>query len=388
MKHLPLLLTIVLSASALAQKTTPSKITRVTLFAKNAQVERLAEAALSKGEQTILFSGLSPKVVQNSIRVRTNRKNVLIRQNAFKTEFTETDVNKSEIETLYKQLDAEKRKLELIDAQKAGLLKEREFLDQNTDINGARGMNMNLTQFQQTGDYFRKKMESVQAELYDLEVKRNKQKEAINAVTAQLKEKTSVRTDVVGVLAITVDAESAGPITFYIDYLVTDAGWQPEYELRVDDIGKPVRLELKARLAQQTNVEWKNVALSFSTGDPQRGSQVPELTTWYITQPVAPPPVYNSNPPTKQNLGYTGRFVGTVKNNETGEGIPSAVVAFISPQGEVMHTELAGYDGSYSFLNNESVSSIQFSAFGIESKTLNVHTSPQRCALRTHHTKG
>ena len=360
-----------LGLSLYGQTEYKSKIKSATLYAYNAQLIREATIQLKPGQQTLIFDGISTAVVVNSIRVTSNTKNVLIRQNSFKTKFIETESNKQEAEMLFAQLDALKRDLEIIDAEKAGILKEREFLNQNSSINGSRGLNLSLAQFQQMGTYFKTQMQKTQSQLYDLEVKRNKKIEDINAITAKLKMVTSVTTKTVGLIEVTIDARKATTATFTLDYLVTNAGWIPEYEMRVDEIGKPVELELKAKLYQETQVDWENVALSFSTGDPQRGSQAPVLTPWYITQPVAQPAVYNNKKHVQTTSGYTGRFTGLVKDSETGEGIIAAVIAFIGPDGKVMKTILTDYDGSYSYLSNDPITRIQYSAFGFESQERN-----------------
>jgi hypothetical protein len=362
-----LLLWVVASS---AQQTLKNEIKQVTVFAANAQLQHETSAILKVGEQTLVLSNLSPFLVANSIRVRTSRIDAMVRQSVFSTELIESEYNKTEAEALRDRFEAEKRKLEVIDAKKAGLLKERELLSQNMQIHGQNGMNMTLAQFQQTTDYFRTKTESIQAALYDIEVSRKAQLKTLNEVAMAYAKATSVKTTTTGKLEILVDAKTAGTTTLYIDYLVEKAGWVPSYELRADVVGEPVALELKAKLINLTEVDWKNVKLIFSTGDPQRGSTAPMLQPWYITQPPARQATYQNPQLSKNANGQTGRFYGVIKDAQTGESIPYANIIFYDANGQLVNGTTSDLDGAFSYVSNSPIVNMRVSSLGYQSQTL------------------
>jgi uncharacterized protein (TIGR02231 family) len=64
--------------------------------------------------------------------------------------------------------------------------------------------------------------------------------------------------------------------------VVTNAGWYPSYDIRVEDITKPVAIFYKANVFQNTGVEWKDVKLSFSNATPWISGNVPILNPWFI----------------------------------------------------------------------------------------------------------
>jgi len=370
MKNLFVATLLFLALASSAQQTLKNEIKQVTVFAANAQLLHETSATLKVGEQTLVLSNLSPFLVANSIRVRTSRIDAMVRQSVFSTELIESEYNKAEAETLRDRFEAEKRKLEVIDAKKAGLLKERELLSQNMQVNGQNGMNMSLAQFQQTAAYFRSKTESIQAELYDVEVSRKAQLKTLNEVAMAYAKATSVKTTTTGKLEILVDAKTAGTTTLYIDYLVEKAGWVPSYELRADVVGEPVALELKAKLINLTEVDWKNVKLIFSTGDPQRGSTAPMLQPWYITQPPARQATYQNPQLSKSAKGQIGRFYGVIKDAQTGETIPYANIIFYDANGQLVNGVTSDLDGAFSYVSNEPVTTMQVSFIGYQSQTL------------------
>jgi len=85
-----------------------------------------------------------------------------------------------------------------------------------------------------------------------------------------------------GELLVTVTADKPVPAKLSISYVVSNAGWYPSYDIRVDDINKPVTISYKANVFQSSGVEWKDVKLSFSNATPWVAGNVPELYPWFI----------------------------------------------------------------------------------------------------------
>ena len=71
--------------------------------------------------------------------------------------------------------------------------------------------------------------------------------------------------------------------------MVSNAGWYPSYDIRVDDIKNPVAIVYKANVFQNSGVEWKDVKLSFSNATPWVAGDIPVLNPWFVdfyyTQP-------------------------------------------------------------------------------------------------------
>ena len=66
--------------------------------------------------------------------------------------------------------------------------------------------------------------------------------------------------------------------------MVTKASWTPLYDLRatVEDKKTSISLHYRARIAQRTGEDWKDVSLVLSTASPQLGSTIPKLSAQYI----------------------------------------------------------------------------------------------------------
>jgi uncharacterized protein (TIGR02231 family) len=104
----------------------------------------------------------------------------------------------------------------------------------------------------------------------------------IDALQKQIADKTGKQQLPSGEISVTVTADKpvSGKLNF--SYVVSNAGWYPSYDVRVDDITKPVNIFFKANVFQNTGVEWKDVKLSFSNATPWVSGNVPELYPWFI----------------------------------------------------------------------------------------------------------
>jgi len=73
--------------------------------------------------------------------------------------------------------------------------------------------------------------------------------------------------------------------TLEISYIVEDAGWYPNYEIRAKDVNSPINFLYQANVFQNTGDDWEDVELSLSTADPSVVNQKPDLNPYYLNIP-------------------------------------------------------------------------------------------------------
>ncbi|WP_428265170.1 mucoidy inhibitor MuiA family protein [Haliangium sp.] len=92
---------------------------------------------------------------------------------------------------------------------------------------------------------------------------------------------------------------ATAPVRLVLEYLVPGARWAPAYSIHFDaDLGQ-AELSMRAVVCQRTGEDWSDVALSLSTAQAQRWTELPELRSIRIgrRQPAVartgwrPPPV-------------------------------------------------------------------------------------------------
>src|SRR3954467_4744355 len=96
-------------------------------------------------------------------------------------------------------------------------------------------------------------------------------------------------------LTITYTAQKPGELR--AAYLVTNAGWRPQYRAALDSNTSRVELERQAAVMQRTGEDWRGVKLRLSTGQP-RAATIVDPNTWQlvIRPPVQPAPIVDMAP--------------------------------------------------------------------------------------------
>ena len=70
--------------------------------------------------------------------------------------------------------------------------------------------------------------------------------------------------------------------TFNISYLTNDASWKPYYSINIDKINAPINLSYKAKIIQDTKIDWKNVKLRLTSGNASTATEAPNINKWFL----------------------------------------------------------------------------------------------------------
>jgi uncharacterized protein (TIGR02231 family) len=85
-----------------------------------------------------------------------------------------------------------------------------------------------------------------------------------------------------GRLLVQVNCDNDAIYGFKLKYFTYNAAWKPIYDIRVEEVGKPMMLTQKGKILNNTNKNWKDVALTLSTADPSISITRPSLAVWEL----------------------------------------------------------------------------------------------------------
>ena len=86
-------------------------------------------------------------------------------------------------------------------------------------------------------------------------------------------------------MEVMVEAKRQGTLTLELSGVVSQASWEPAYDVRLADDGMTAELTCRATVRQQTGEDWNNVSLTLSTARPATGGAPPELSPWRLFFP-------------------------------------------------------------------------------------------------------
>lgn len=263
-----------------AEKILESKISDVTVFLSKAQVTRMAKSKLEEGKTNLIITGLPSQIDPESIQV-AGKGSFVVSGISHRHNFLNELNTPKALRLLKDSVDYMQRQILLEQSQKEILSKEEQMLLSNQKIGGI-NQNLTVAELKAMADFYRSRL----GEIVIARMKQDEKIKKLNARTVkmqqQMNEQNELYTRNTSEIVVSVSADADGSAEFEINYVVTNAGWYPVYDLRAINTKKPIQLNYKANVFQGTGEEWKNVRLKLSTANPDLGGLKPELSPWYL----------------------------------------------------------------------------------------------------------
>jgi uncharacterized protein (TIGR02231 family) len=274
------LILVALNLNAQTEKEIKADIKHVTVFPDRAQIDHESSVTLQPGKSILKLSGLSPYIDVQSIQVKGFGDFTILSVNQ-QNNYLQNLEDAPEVKSLRSQIEILQLKVEDENAA-IGTLKEKEsFLIANQAIM-VKETTFSIEQFKNVMDLYTNNMDQINMTT----LKKQRLIKDYNKQIVQLQQQLS---DKLGgerlpsgeiLVSVTSDKQVSGKLTF--SYVVSNAGWYPSYDIRVDDIKTPVSIFYKANVFQNSGVDWKDVKLSFSNATPWVAGNVPVLYPWFI----------------------------------------------------------------------------------------------------------
>lgn len=278
---------------------TNSKISKVIVYRSGAQIFRKADVNLPAGTSQIIISGLSSRLNPNSLRV-SGKGNFVILEQQSEIKYPEPEeVKESAIPThILNKIKAYNDSLELIqydidenNSKRDLLLVEKNLIQNSKAITGTD----TITELKEATQFYRTRMTEINTEWMKFKKREkhlSKIQQGYQQKLAELNDYTNRTSPSVNpvnkkpesIITITVTADA--PVlnaSINFSYLSQPAGWNPVYELKVDEVSKPVQLTMKALVTQNTDEDWSKVNLILSTGTPMTNKTLPVINPWIVT---------------------------------------------------------------------------------------------------------
>ncbi len=294
MKNIKIMLALLLICTGLqAQNETEakSKIASVTVFLSGAQINRETDVNLRKGKNILYFRGLGEGINPQSIQASAPEA-FLINSVIHEINYLDKTAESPKVKQLQDSLEIIKVLSENNSLEHAVLENEKNMILRNQSI-ASKEQGLSIDELQKATDFFRSRF----TELLDKQLgyvrANNKLSLRRNAITLQLNELNAKRNRPSNDIRVVVEAANAGAAAISLSYFIQGAGWTPGYNIRAKDTQSPIVLEYKADVYQNTGIDWEDVKLTLSSGNPNTGGTQPSLTPWnlYVQEPI----VYTSS---------------------------------------------------------------------------------------------
>ena len=243
-----------------------SSIEKITIYQGLASVTRALPIS-GTGEQTLVFSCLSPTIQPDSISVQA-LGNVNIGEVSIETLSGEQaaqcqyqgDANVQTQQNNLADISAELEAARLTKAYLQNLTKVTQISTDGTLANNARDLETQAA--------------SINKKIIELQKREARAKAALSQLVAG--STTSAQNSVTQV-SVRTASRSASSVKLH--YQVRGASWEPTYQARLNTENKQLNITASAIIAQQTGENWNNVPVILSTVNPNQTttSQLPRV---------------------------------------------------------------------------------------------------------------
>ena len=286
MKKILLITLLCFSAIAFAQKPifTTAKIKSATVYSNSAELLQSASVTLPSGTSEIVIKNVADYVNENTIQIGAPA-NVTV----LSVQFTRNFISEYEIDESNPMIKKVRDSIVLIEKEMGKIANEKvsysktiDLLDKNQNVAG-QNSGLNVSELIKLVDYYRAKRNELSNLVDVLIEKENKLKDKLSKLNSKLElntqkqEKTSQ-----GKLVLQVMTDVASSVNLDINYITANASWSPFYDLRADNINSPINLMYKAKVVQNTGIDWKKVKLTLSSGNPNQNNTAPILQAWFL----------------------------------------------------------------------------------------------------------
>lgn len=284
-------LSVITSGAAAADINVTSGIGDVTVFRDGATISRRGMADIPAGEHRLVLRGLPSDIAPQKFRLNISSPAVTIGALDFE-KITENQLISPEERALKAKQQALQDQIAAIDDEIATAQLQLRILDglSNAPQSGTRepavtGANI-PTALASAGQGSL----AARAKVREANARRRNVLADLGVANADMAKITSGRKSYTQVM---VNVRASQPVTgaaVSLDYESDGAQWSPSYTARPDSLGKKLALLEQASLQQSTGEDWKNVALTLTSGKPSEEMAPEPLPSLFVDlQEPAPP---------------------------------------------------------------------------------------------------
>jgi uncharacterized protein (TIGR02231 family) len=279
------------------KKTYKANVDRATIYRSGATLFISQDINLLPGMNEIVFDGVAASMDQNSVMAYGNGNFTITEAHYFPFYVEAVKDTSKQASRIRKQLkfcvdsiNEFQFKLDETSARIATLELEKQLLTSNRYIKGETKKD-SLSIFKEAVEFMRSRMTLITADIFKLKREQSFWQEKMNALNAryqQLNETLSLvgngngETNLKHQIVVSIMAEVAGPANVAVSYFISQAGWLPMYDIKA--FGNKSKLELvqHAKVWQQSGIDFSNVGITLSTGNPGLAFNRPDLQPWVL----------------------------------------------------------------------------------------------------------
>lgn len=261
-----------------------AEIQRVTIYNSSAELTYHKVVALPPGKSTLIFTDLTPFIVDNTINVSASKQDVDIITITERINYVrERKAQNDKINSLLDSINRAESELGLLRCKTEALSMEKGLLFKNESIGGV-AEGVAVAEIEKASAFFSKRYYELSTELYKLTLRDKMLQHNLSKYQYQIKELSSNTSKPSSEIQVTVINPTAKNVEFTFKFLTSKAGWAPAYDCKYQGAEKPINFVFRANVFNASGVNWDNIDIKLSTASPTAGFNTPSIATKKIEE--------------------------------------------------------------------------------------------------------
>lgn len=278
-----LLLCIVFIKISYAQNSiqVKSEIEKVTVFINASEIQRTAKCNIKNGLNIIKLSNLSKYLQSQSIQLKTGLDVDVLSISTESDYLSQEEINpkivliRDSIKKINSKLHILQNEIKAYNAEKS-LLSKNEYL-------GSDNSSLSVEEIKKAAEFYRIRTLEIENAITQIHTKTAVYNAELKKFTQQVNTLNYANDIERKSIILKIKSSKAGLLNIDFKYVVYNSGWKPFYDIKSQKINTPITLIYKAKVLNNTGVDWENVDLTVSTADPTLNNSKPHLNTWTLT---------------------------------------------------------------------------------------------------------
>ena len=289
---------LLITIPSIAANTFKAKVEKATVYLNGAQLFSSHDVSLLQGVNEIIFEGVSPLLQAPSLQA-SGKGSFTIMEVRFDAIYPEAIAvakpsakKVKSLQLIGDSITEITLQLDEIADKMSALQTEKNILLNNRLIKGETKRDT-LNLFKDAMEYLRNRLSNLNTETYKLKREQNMKNQLLAALQERQNQLSALinQVDNTGqpapqanhrvIVSVLAEQPCVGSVS--INYFVAEAGWTPEYDLRADNNTNKLQLTHKARITQNTGIDWSNALLTLATGTPMQSTIKPNLAPAYLS---------------------------------------------------------------------------------------------------------
>lgn len=259
-----------------------SEITDVMVYRTGARITRDATITIPAGQSEVVLTGLTTQCNAHSLQVGMADGIDLISANYRVNYLTNTEIPESH-DKLKAEIDALALEVDWLKQQVEVYRSEEQIMTQKQIKLTSDNKGISIADLKEYTAFYRERTLEIKRSIIDLTTEQKSKEARIRDLRNEIQSHKSHQQKKTGEVVLVLHAKTPQSCEIDFSFITSQAGWEPIYDLKATDVNTAMDLNLKANIYQSTGMEWDQIELAVSSGNPFVGNDRPILNPRYIS---------------------------------------------------------------------------------------------------------